>query len=565
MKDDKMNPTLQQQVDIEAKLKRWKRDFGKEAEFISKDGFPINCFDDIWTLNAEGTNGTQLKLAFFHERGWDDDLQCDIRKAMGYIAVRLAATSMNSPYLGFFRLMNLTRFTRPEIEVEWPLLSDKKRSTLKAILKELAQLNPNKHAQAYYWVVEHHTPKKDKFNPYDIESGALNEFEIQSFERELALMMKTKVSGLQEKTGNYTSQLKKLTNIRPWITLRLMYALVRRPTNLRQLKWNDILPVGASYSSNEAEMVEAGMKTLNFSDEEELQVRIWKSKDKACFRQSVELYTRRLNAKLTAEIMQYRLAYRRCLEMRLKGLQIEVTQQEVDTLLMRSPVIFNYTLFETKFTNKRELFTALSAQAAGFHDTSIIINAALKNILHNLNLKSDRVVDIKVGNNRFRHTVATLASLMGVDENHIADLLGNHIQSARKYIDLSGEHRANIDINFAGNNKLKQMFDANSVTLLKDERYAIGDSGQAKSKKSCESCDEVKFPLACYGCDNFQAFEDGDHKSLLVEAKQLYDKRIAKGDPLIVLGKLLVQIKWVEVTMEVCAERMDSRSALNAE
>ena len=565
MIDDEMNPVYQQQVDIDAKLTRWKREFGQEAEFISKDSFPINCFDDIWTLNAEGANGTQLKVAFFHEKGWTDDVQCDVRRAMGSLANRLAATTMSHPNLTFLQVLNLTRFTQPEIEAEWPLLTDKKRVTLKVILKELTQLNPDKYTQAYDWLEKNHTPEKIKFNPYDIETGALNEFELQYFERELALLMKEKVSGLQENTDNYKVQLAKLTNIKPWISLRLMYALVRRPTNLRQLKWNDILPIGTSYDTNEAEMVEAGIKALDFSDEEELQVRIWKSKDKSCFRQSVEIYTRRLNAKLTAEIMQYRLAYRRCLEGRLSELKIAVTQQEIDTLLMRSPIIFNYTLFDTDFTSKRKLFTALSAEAAGFHDTSAIINAAISNVLPLLNLKSDRVVDIKVGNNRFRHTVATLASLMGGDEFHIADLLGNSLGSARKYIDLSGEHRANIDINFAGNNKLKQMFAANMVTLLKDERYAIGDSGQAKSIKPCGSCDEAKFPLACYGCDNFQVFEDGDHKSVLVDAQHLYDKRVANGDPSVVLGKLSVQIKWVEVSIEICNERIASRSALNAE
>lgn len=561
---DEMNPTYQQQVDVDAKLERWKQEFGKEAELKSKDLFPFNCFDDIWTLNAEGANGTQLKIAFFHEQGWDDDLQCYIRRVIGKLAGLLAPASVDK-VMSFFRTTHLTEYTQAEIEAEWPLITERKRETLKTLLKALAQLNPDKHTQAFDWVVENHKNVKAKFNPYDIKTGALNEFELQSFERQLALMMKEKISGLQEETNNYAVQLKKITNIKPWITLRLMYALVRRPTNLRQLKWNDILPVGASYTTNEAEMVEAGIKTLDFSDEQELQVRIWKSKDTSTFRTSVERYTLRLNAKLTTEIIQYRLAYRRCLEGRLKELQIAVTQEEIDTLLMRSPVIFNYTLFDTAFTDTSQLFAALSARAAGFHQQSGLVVSNIAKVLPQLNIKSDRVVDFKVSNNRFRHTVATLASLMGADETRIANLLGNTMESARRYIDLSGEHRANIDVNFAGNDKLKQMFNANITTLLADEKYAIGDSGQAKDRKACGRCDEIKFPLACYGCDNFQAFEEGDHQSVLVDGRHLYDKRIAKGDPSVVLGKIATQIKWVEVTIEICNERIASRSGLNAE
>jgi integrase len=560
-------PELQTQFDIEAKLKRWKEKLGEDAKFVSDAGFPFNCFDDAWTLSGEGSKGQKLYLDFFHSKDWSNEVQCHIRLALAKQATKQAVGSLRLSKT-LLTFTSMTCFSVSEIAGEWPLLTESNRNSMKVLFLELKEINKLLYGDASDWVQENHVPQLRKVNPYDIEKGALSEFERQSFERELARRMQDKLSTLKDNLNDFTALSAMLVSLKYLMMVRLVYALVRRPVNLSQAKWSDILPVGASFFSKN-DKVQTAITTLDFSDEDELQVRIFKAKDKSMFRQSVERYSLRLNAKLTQEVLSYRKAYRQCLQCCLSASNISVTTEELDVLMMRSPVAFIPSFFETKFSDKAQVFSALSEHGTGFHDSSSHFVSGMRREINALNLKSDRVPNLKVGNNRIRHTVGTMAAIMGYDTSYIADLLGNTTSAARIYVDLSDEQRANIDNKFIANHKLKQMFDVDIATLQKDQRYTMSDSdgneaGQAKNRQSCTSCNEIKRPLACYGCNNFEALEDGDHRNIRNEGQRLYDKRIADGDPAFLLGKIATQIKWVEATIAICDERIANRSALNA-
>ena len=562
-------PALQPLDSRQQKLQDWKKQYGDEARFNSKDGFPFNCFDDVWTLNGLGSEGQQVDVEFFNTKDWSDEFQCHLRLAIGNIATKRAVATLKNQLIPALKNLFLTTFSQSEIEGHWPLILGYQRASVKALLRELIIVDKAAYSDAYEWVERNYEKVKPKTNPYCIETGALNEFEVQSFERELAKKMKAQLVDLGKNTDDFTSQIHKLNSVKHFIMLRLIYALVRRPCNFNQAKWSDILPVGASFK-NEKNQIQEDIQTLDFSDEDELQVRLWKAKNSSSFRQSVERYSLRLNAKLTEEVLCYRQAYRRCLQFSLAASNIQVTKAELDVLMMRSPIAFTPSFFETPFANKTEVFKVLSENGTGFHNSSPAITKNVAQAVGKLELKSDRVPNMKVGNNRFRHTVGTAAAIMGTHVNEIASLLGNTPTSARIYVDMNDEQRVHSDNNFIGNTQLKQMFDADISTLLKQTKYTMIDSegneaGQAKSQKSCTSCDEVKRPLACYGCNNFQALEDGVHRNIRDEAQCLYDKRIANGDPSYLLGKLATQIKWVSATIAICDERIAKRSALNAE
>jgi len=564
----KIVPVLQPRASRKQKLQDWKMQYGDEAQFVSKDGFPFNCFDDIWTLNAFGSKGQQLDIGFFHTKDWSDELQCHLRLAMAKFATKRAEITMNGNLRSTLNTLFITSFSKSEIEGHWPLMLEHHRKSVKSLLKGLITVDKAAYSEACNWVEKNYKKATPNTNPYDIENGALSEFEVQSFERELAKKMKAKLIDLGKDTDDFKSQLSKLTVVKQFIMLRLVYALVRRPCNLYQEKWSDVLPVGASFN-DEKDIAQEDMEPLGFSDEDELQVRLWKAKDKSGFRQSVERYSLRLNAKMTQEVLCYRQAYRRCLQFSLAASNVQVTKEELDVLMMRSPIAFTPSFFNTPFANKAEVFQALSEKGAGFHDSSAGIIKNIAKAVGKLDFKSNRVPNMKVGNNRFRHTVGTAAAIMGADVVEIANLLGNTTTAAKIYVDMSDDQRANIDNKFIGNTKLKKMFDADISTLQQQTKYTMSDTdgnkaGQAKSQQSCSSCDEVKRPLACYGCNNFQALEDGDHRNIRDDAQRLYDKRIAEGDPTYLLGKLATQIKWVCVTIVICDERMVNRSVLNA-
>jgi len=64
------------------------------------------------------------------------------------------------------------------------------------------------------------------------------------------------------------------------IGFQLMIAFVRRPTQLVQLKWSDVLPAGESFSNHRAFKTESVPKIdYSFTDIECLQIRTFKGKD----------------------------------------------------------------------------------------------------------------------------------------------------------------------------------------------------------------------------------------------------------------------------------------------
>ncbi|NQY65737.1 MAG: hypothetical protein HRT38_18985, partial [Alteromonadaceae bacterium] len=83
-------PALQPLDSRQQKLQDWKKQYGDEAQFNSKEGFPFNCFDDVWTLNGIGSKGQHLDIGFFHTKDWSDELQCHLRLAMAELATKRA-------------------------------------------------------------------------------------------------------------------------------------------------------------------------------------------------------------------------------------------------------------------------------------------------------------------------------------------------------------------------------------------------------------------------------------------------------------------------------------------
>lgn len=542
-----------------ARLACWKAEYMKDAEFVSKDGFPFNAFDEVWVLNGLGTSGTKIKLNCLHDKSWTDDLHCKVRIALASLSQHLAEGTVYRITV----MLNKTEFTDFSLEALQELITAHKSNLilyLKALLRKMTELYPLEFDDVYAWVSTQ-KQKKSKRPIYDVEKGALSEFEQQSLERELKLNI-TKHLEAYASSSNGRSLVDNLITLRGLIALRFNYALVRRPINLIQLKWNDIIPVGKAFEQNNNQV-----NDLEFSDEKELQIRVWKAKNKQAFRQSAEKHPLRLNAKITEEVLLYRHYYQICLKQHIESSGLAISEEELNTLLMRCPVLFSRLLFNTKFSNKQELFKAITKNGTGFHESSDFINSAIKWTLSGFRLKSDRVPTLSVGNNRFRHTVGTNASMQGYDALQISKLLGNHQSAAKIYIDLSDEQRANINNKFIGNALLKRMFDSRISELIEDERFSIQDdfgneAGQAKSRLSCGKCEETR-PLGCYGCDNFQALEDGDHRSILEQSEQKYEARIKLGEPPFILSKLSTQIKWVQATIAICDERLKQRRTLN--
>lgn len=556
-------------------LAKWKSEYGEEAHYLSKDNFPFNCFDPIWTLNAAGPKGTTADISCIFDSQLTSDEQKELIFALARLASDSAARSMDN-YLRAIKsllILEVKDLSGHTLKGVYPLLTDFTKKSFKTILNQLAETNEEYYATVNDWWYEQNKNIKKSFNPYCIETGALSEFEQQSLEVLLKKRVEMELSHAEDlfdkwKSREYT-QAHPLAHLHKTMAARLNYALVRRGANLQQLKWNDIQPVGAEFI-NEDGVVDDNINALKFSDENELQVRIWKAKTGAAYRKHVEKYPRRLTASNSLEVLRYYQIYRSYLANRLNILKIEVSEEELDKLMSRSPVFFSRRLFIATFENKAELFSSITPNGEGFHQGGKDMYQAIRSGYMKLGINSDRLPTINVSNNRVRHTVGTRAAIQGHPLVVIADMLGNTTRSAKDYVDLSDEQRANIDIKFIGNNQLIKMFSSTVPDLKKDPRFTICDgyhneAGQSKSLETCNSCDEIKRPLACYGCDNFRPLVDGDHENILADANRLYESRKKQGTPEHTLSKLRYQIRWVEIAIILCNEHKIKKVESNVE
>ena len=541
------------------KLVKWKAKFGNDSKFISKDGFPFNAFDDEWRLNGMGD---LLNLSwFYNNKKLTDDMQCKYRIALASLATNLAVFTV----IDINRMVRnsiFTGFSQPELQTTYSIINVSRQTKMKTLIRELYELYPNVFSVQWEWISDKKA-SKIKRKIWDIDKGALSTFEEQSSIRQYNIHMKALLEKIKSEPLNGNMFDFYVDQLRNMIEIRLINSLVRRPVNIQQMKWSDIIPVGAVFKDRN------NLNTIDFSDEVEFQVRMWKAKNKSTFREDVEKHALLLNAVITNEVILYRSYYRKRFKKRMACLGISLSDNQLNKLLIRCPVIYSDSLFTTEFSSKKELDKAISINGSGFHDSTLYMSARRIKLIQSLNIKSDRVPDMKWNNNRIRHTAGTNANMQGYNENEIGRLLGNTATAARIYIDLSDEQRVNVDDKYIVNALLKRIFDSDLITLKKDARFAIIDdlgneAGQAKYIEPCNKCEETR-PLGCYGCDNFNAFEDGDHSAILEQAQQKYNARINLGEPVEILGKLATQIQWVRATIDACEEVLLSRSALNEE
>ncbi|NUW69237.1 hypothetical protein [Vibrio coralliilyticus] len=544
---------LSSRIESPQQLAELKHRYGKEAEFVSLDGFPFNAFDLFWKLNGLGKDGTYLKTAWMLEKAYVEQLHIDIRLALARLAQWQAADS--ACHLSYFlNKALLTDFSLSSVKTFWRTATLAKKSTLKRLGNQLYKQNPKSYSETCKWLQSVSAGKIHR-NIYHLQKGALSDIENQDFEVKLNHQINTAISkgfGPPVTRSDRLDAVGHLVSYRNLIGLRLMQALVRRPSNLRQLKWSDIIPVGATFIDTNV------IKEFTFSDESELQVRMWKVKQGNRFRQACEREALLLNSKISKEILIFRQEYKRRLSLWLEFLGILLTENEQQELMCRCPVLFSDSLFKTKFRDKNQLFAAVGYDSHAFHLAPKTLIAGMDSIVMRLGIDSDRVSSgtVKVTNNRIRHTTGTALARAEAPALLIAKTLGNTLEAARFYIDLSDEQRATIDDQFSCNKFLINAFASNITELLAQPEFAIEDefgnqAGQIKSAQHCVRCSRSR-PLGCYGCDNFEALTTSNHRAILIQAQSKHDLRESLGEPVTALRELKKQIRYIQVTIELC-------------
>lgn len=552
-----MNKKLREQQSNK-RLEAFKQQYGDEANYVSKAGFPFNAFDEIWTLDGLGAAGTRANWHWMHEKEYSDEDLTVLLMLIAEKATMLAATTITL----ISRALKAAPYPitdEERLKRTWATFSQSTQRVVVTTLGWLADENPKQFAAMYQWTVKR--KKEVKFNGYDVEKGAYSDIENQS----ILTGLNQRINALQAAGFALKDEYKftpsvvgKLTTFALALGNLFLVSIIRRPAQLIQLKWNDIIPVGASF-------VDRRISTDNeydFSDIEKLQIRMYKSKTGATFRGEIEIHPLYFNHELSKSILFYRKEYQRRLLLRLEELGIYLSDEESIEIMSRCPVFYQDSLFKTKFEDKQQLFSAISENGQGFHHNSICFIASLKSSAEKVSLISDRLPlsKLRISNNRIRHTVISNGVRQGLDDIQLAKITNVTVRSVKPYIDFSHEARVLIDNKFDKNKFLTNAFSVTVSELKQRPEFRITDEfdqemGHVKGLINCQNCKvELAKPMGCYGCDNFIAMRDADHHSQLCKAQLKLQINQEAGESEQVLQKLKVQIYWIDQTIRKCAE-----------
>ena len=530
-----------------------KKEYKGQREFSARtEGYSFDFLSDKWVLGYKET----LYLDWMNML--DRETFIDLRLTIAHTVKYYSFHSLNGHVSTLKTIINYPNIHAFEA---WWLTIDSYKKPVKHTLQafcgrseeyESALLSP-----LYNAIKDESLPGRRKIKGIlDDRTGAYSDVEHHN------LLEALRIETLHALEGKILAQ-KPFTRLRNVIACQLMVAIVRRPTQLTQIKWCDLLRVGQEFKSHKESDRDWSPVTQHlFSDIDQFHLRTFKGKD-GQFRGNAESRSHRLSPDLSELLLRYYQVYETYLCHSLYQNNITLTDEETKELMRRLPLLPDQGLFSSEFQSKSELFSTVSDTSKAYHKPSNSLGTNIAYLFSSkLNPKSDRLPNepLKLNNNRWRHTQLTLAVWMGLSPAKIAAITGVTIDAITPYLDLKAQERVQIDQAYAGNSII-QRFDNTSVKeLQKHYDFSIKspfeeEMGHKLNPANCSSCQSKGgAPMACYPCDNFRPLETANHQQYLDKAERKLTINSQSGHPATV-KRLQTVIVYIKATIAVCEER----------
>lgn len=527
--------------------------FEGTTTFQSKaEGYEFDLFSDEWVLGYKKT----LYLDWMHTL--DSNVFLDLRLAIANAAKHYAYNSLNGHVSN---LKKLCQYLEPAaFEAWWLTLTGYKKYVRDALFVFCQRSHEYRSpilTPLYDLVKEENLGRNNGYKGIlDETTGAYSEIERDNLLEGLRIET---LHALDIKFDTTTTFIR----LRTVLACQLMVAIVRRPTQLVQLKWCDLLRVGQAFTSHKERNRDWQPLTQHhFSDVEQLHLRTFKGKQGG-FRRNAESRSHRLDPNLSELLLQYYRAYETYLCACLNQCNIALSDSDIKALMQQLPLLPDQSLFSAKFETKESLFYSVSETSEAFHLDS---GRLVKNIYYlfkkKLYIKSDRIAHqpLVFKNNRWRHTQLTLAAWMGLSPAQIAVITGVTVDAIQPYLDLKAPERVKIDQAFAGNSVVQRFDRVSSKELQQHPDFVVKspfseEIGHKLNPANCASCQSKgAAPMGCYPCDNFRPLETANHQPYLDKAERKLAINSQSAHPA-TLKRLQTIITYIQVTIALCKER----------
>lgn len=534
-------------------IKHLKNGYEGKRIFQSKeDGYEFDLFSDEWVV---GYNKT-LYLGWMNML--NNDVFLDLRLAIAHAAKHYVYRSI-SGYVS--TLKNICNHLKPSMFEAWwitlTIYKESVRSALTALCIRGHEYRSNILTPLYNIVKDVSLVRRNGSKSIlDEITGAYSEIERDN------LLEGLRIETLNTLDNEFTST-KDFTHLRTILACQLIVAIVRRSTQIVQLKWCDLLRVGQVFKSHkEINRDWEPLTQHHFSDVEQLHLRTFKGKD-GQFRGNAESRSHRLEPNLSELLLQYYKVYETHLGALLSQNDIVLSESEAKELMQQLPIFPVQSLFSAGFETKENLSDSVSYTSEAFHlESSCLRNSISYLFKAKLDIKSDRISHkpLAFKSNRWRHSQLTLAAWMGLSPAQIAAITGVTVDAIKPYLDLKAPERVRIDEAYAGNSIIQRFDNVSSRQLQQHPDFQVKspfdeEMGHKLNPANCSSCQSKgAAPMGCYPCDNFRPLETANHQQYLDKAERKLAINSQSGHPATV-KKLQTIILYIRVTIVLCEER----------
>jgi len=525
---------------------------GKRTFQSKTEGYEFDLFSDEWVI------GYKKVLYLDWMNTLDRDVFIDLRLAIAHAAKHYACCTIVG---SVSTLKTLCQYLTPVTFEAWWLTLTSYKKPVKSTLFTLCKRSHEYHSflltPLYDIVKDENLGSKDGSKSiFDETTGAYSEIERDNLLE--ALRIET-LNVLDNEVTKYYS----FTRLRNVLACQIMVAIVRRPTQLVQLKWCDLLRVGQTFKSHkESNRDWQPLTQHHFSDVEQLHLRTFKGKEGA-FRFNAESRSHRLDPNLSELLLQYYQVYETILCASLSQNNIALSENETKEMIQRLPLFPDQNLFSAEFKIKENLFRSVSDTSEAFHISADSLIHSITYLFNKiLDIKSDRIAHkpLVFKNNRWRHTQLTLAAWMGLSPAQVASITGVTVDAIKSYLDLKAPERVKIDEAFAGNSVIQRFDSVSSKKLQQHPDFKVKspfdeEMGHKLNPANCASCQSKgAAPMGCYPCDNFRPLETANHQQYLDKAERKLAINSQSGHPATV-KRLQTIALYIRITIAMCEER----------
>jgi len=533
--------------------------------FICKSGLSISRNSSEWTLLPIRGKGYKINLLWLYatDKIKEDDREIILDVLTFYARTKAASTTsgLNTAIKPYFQsgIITLTKLISL-----WSTLKVNQKKGLNQFFLTCKNLGHEKYKEYHEWTTKR-LPKTSGNNTYSPKSGSLTDFEYKSFIKQINRNVTNSLSKQYLNLEDFTSK-HLFAHLRNTISNKILLSIARRPMQLMQMKWCDIIPVGSSFSSLEIESKDISI--VSDIGQNALQIRVFRAKESSsslAFRFSSEKYSIFINESLSREIIDYKKICFHGLSLIAKSNNLLISTEKLLYLFESFPIFPDINFFNNKFTSSDEIFSLITSKSSFGHCNEQVLTRCIPEVKVN----SDRTTKCHASNNRIRHTIITRGAQQGYNKPLLAKITGVTTNAIHHYVDMNFESRELIDSKYIGNQFLDKIFNKPTKTV---GQYHITDHnfkpiGNLNDKSKCVGCKTLLAkPIGCYGCPNFIAIIEADHQSILELAtiklkvnKQQLSTPLNGG----YLEKLQEQIEWIKYTIHICEQSLLSERGIN--